>query len=140
VEPATRPSSATPRNESREKVAIPSPSRLTPPLPALQIELITRKSYRLPEVEENREAIEQPAKIHPTASECSPWLDYLPDEPFSISECRAGKEIHYGSNCGTIVKLIDDPFTPRIQVNFPEHPHPAMREVQLIVGRRKFKK
>jgi hypothetical protein len=140
VEPATRPSSVTPRNESREKVAIPYPSRLTPPLPAPQIELITRKSYRLPEVEESREPIEQPSKIHPTSSERSPWLDYLPDEPFSISECSVGKEIYYGSNRGTVVRLIDDPFTPRIQVNYPEHPHPAMREVQLIVGRRRSKK
>jgi hypothetical protein len=140
VEPEIRPNAVTPRNKFREQVAIPSPSPLTPPLPAPQIELITRKSYRLPEVEETREAKGPPAKIHPTATEHSPWLDYLPDEPFSISECSVGKEIYYGSNRGTIVKLIDDPFTPRIQVNFPEHPHPAMREVQLIVGRRKFKK
>lgn len=140
VEPETRPSAVTPRNEFQEQVAIPSPSPVIPPLPAPQIELITRKSYRLPEVEESREAIEQPAKIHPTSSERSPWLDYLPDEPFSISECSVGKEIYYGANRGTIVGLIDDPFTPRIQVNFPEHPHPAMREVQLIVGRSKARK
>lgn len=140
VETETRPSSVTPRSEFREQVAIPFPSLLTPPLPGPQIELITRKSYRLPEVVETREAIGPAAKILPAAPERSSWLDYLPDEPFSISECSVGKEIYYGSNCGTIVGLIDDPFTPRIQVSFPEHPHPAMREVQLIVGRRKFKK
>jgi hypothetical protein len=139
VQPATRPSSVTPRDEFREPVAIPSPSRLPPPLPAPQIELITRKSYRLPEVEATPEAKRTPAKTQPVAPQHSTWLDYLPDEPLSISECRIGKEIHYGSNRGTIVSLIEDPFTPRIQVNFPEHPHPAMREVQLIVGRRKFK-
>ncbi len=140
VESETRPSSLTSRKAFREPVAIPSPSPLAPPLPAPQIELLTRKSYQLPEVEETREAQGPPAKIHPASPERFPWLDYLPDQPFSISECSVGKEIYYGSNRGTVVGLIDDPFTPRIQVNFPEHPHPAMREVQLIVGRRKFKK
>ena len=88
---------------------------------------------------ESREFKGQPAKARAAARERSPWLDYIPDQPFSIAACSLGKVIHYGPYNGTIVKLIDDPFTPKIQVNFPEHPHPAMREVQLIVARRKIK-
>jgi hypothetical protein len=101
--------------------------------------LITRKSYGLPEAEEASESKGPPARARAAVQERSPWLDYIPDQPFSISECSVGKVIHYGPHDGTIVKLIEDPFTPRIQVNFPEHPHPAMREVQLVVGRRRIK-
>jgi len=137
--PGTVPAVATLRNGLRDQVAFPSRPLPLPPAPEPRIQLITRKSYGLPEAEETLESKGSPAKARATVVERSPWLDYIPDQPFSISECTVGKVIHYGPHDGTIVKLIDDPFTPRIQVNFPEHPHPAMREVQLVVGRRKIK-
>lgn len=110
-----------------------------PPVPQPQVALITRKNYGLPEVEEPEVTEKPSANARAARRENSPWLDYLPDQPFSISECRVGRAIRYGLNDGTIVKLINDPFAPRIQVNFPDHPHPAMREVQLIVGRKRIK-
>jgi hypothetical protein len=137
--PGTVPTSATLRNGLRDQISFPSRPLPIPPAPEPHIELITRKSYGLPEAEKPRESKGRPAKARAAVQERSPWLDYIPDQPFSISECTVGKVIHYGPHDGTIVKLIDDPFTPRIQVNFPEHPHPAMREVQLVVGRRRIK-
>ena len=134
-----KPNSRTPRNGSWDQTSFVSRPLAIPMPPEPHIELITRKNYGLPEAEVTKEAKGRPAKARAAARECSPWLDYIPGEPFSISECSIGKVIHYGPHDGTIVKLIDDPFTPRIQVNFPGHPHPAMREVQLVVGRRKNK-
>ncbi len=130
---------ATPRNGSHGQISFSSRLLPIPPAPEPRIQLITRKNYGLPEVEESPKVKERPAKSRALVRERAPWLDYLPEQPFSISECSVGRAIHYGPHDGTIVKLIDDPFTPKILVNFPEHPHPVMREVQLLVGRRKIK-
>ena len=43
----------------------------------------------------------------------------------------------YGQYVGTVLGLIDDPYNPKIKVAFPEHEHPAMREVSLIVDKKK---
>ena len=45
--------------------------------------------------------------------------------------------IQYGQHQGQILKVMDDPFSPRIKVNFPAHELPVMREVLLAVGRRR---
>lgn len=106
-------------------------------IPAVQearVELITRKNYGLPDEEEPRSQSGAPQSV---VRERLAGLDYIPDQPFSISDCRIGKVIRYGPHRGMILKVIDDQFAPRIQVSFPEHPHPAMREVQLVVGRRR---
>ncbi|MBI3851365.1 MAG: hypothetical protein HY298_13975 [Verrucomicrobia bacterium] len=137
--PEIKPRPTTPRNGLRDQVSLAARSLPLLPAPEPHIELITRKSYGLPEAEENGEAKGQSAKTRAVVQQRSAFLDYLPDQPFSISECSVGKVIYYGPYSGTIVKLINDPFTPRIQVSFPDHPHPAMREVQLVVGRRKSK-
>jgi hypothetical protein len=75
---------------------------------------------------------------HPEAAQThSGRLVYDPLRPFSLSVCKAGYGIIYGQYVGTILGIIDDPYTPKIKVAFPEHEHPAMREVLLIVGKRK---
>lgn len=117
-----------------QKTRTPQAMQL-PPLPETRVEFITRKNYGLPDEDEPRS---QPAGPRSTVREHLTGLDYIPDQPFSISDCRIGKVIRYGQHRGTILKLIDDQFTPRIQVSFPEHPHPAMREVQLVVGRKRI--
>ena len=129
----------TPRNGMRDQISLPARPLQVPPVPEPHVELITRKNYGLPEAEELKESEGSPAKDHAVGQKNSSGLDYIPDHPFSISECRVGKAIRYGVNDGTIVKLIHDPFAPRIQVTFPDHPHPAMREVQLIVSRKRIK-
>ena len=129
----------TPRNGMRDQISLPARPLQVPPAPEPHVVLITQKNYGLPEAEELKESEESPAKDHAAGQKNSSELDYVPDQPFSISECRVGKAIRYGVNEGTIVKLIHDPFAPRIQVTFPDHPHPAMREVQLIVSRKRIK-
>ncbi len=62
-------------------------------------------------------------------------LRYDPERPFSVSECRPGQGIKYGPYDGTIVQVINDPFSPKILARFPEHEHPLMREVMLVVDR-----
>ena len=134
-----KPSVAARRNGFQEQVTIPSRSRPIPAAPEPHIEFLTRKSYGLPETEEPRETTGPSARTHPELRKRLAGLEYLPDQPLSISECKVGKAIHYGPHDGTIIKLLDDPYAPRIQVNFPAHPEPTMREVQLVVGRRKIK-
>lgn len=62
-------------------------------------------------------------------------LNYDPDRPFAASECTPGQSIKYGPYDGRIVKVINDPFSPKILARFPEHEHPLMREVLLILRR-----
>jgi hypothetical protein len=123
-----------PRNGCQDQKNLTSQAMQIPAVPEVRVELITRKNYGLPDVEEPRSQSAAPRSV---VREHLTGLDYVPDQPFSISDCRVGKVIRYGQHRGMIVKLIDDQFTPRIQVSFPEHPHPAMREVQLVVGRRR---
>ncbi len=116
----------------------PPPSLLPPP-PKPQIRLITRTDYGLPEIEDSTPLTPQPLKPSSngnrrTRSRC---LSYNPENPFSVSECAVGRRIRYDQYDGTIVRIIDDPFNPQIQAAFPAHQHPLMREVMLIVGRRR---
>jgi len=64
-------------------------------------------------------------------------LVYDPLRPFSLSVCSPGIAIRYGHYVRMVLGLIDDPYNPRIKVAFPEHEHPAMREVLLVVGKKK---
>lgn len=119
-----------------------SPSRIPPesvlrPAPEPQIRILTRKDYGLPEIEE----VVQPSVDVRRSSENknhkkTDCLSYDPDMPFSVSECSVGRRIRYAQYDGTILRIIDDPFNPQIQVAFPGHQHPLMKEVLLIVGRR----
>jgi hypothetical protein len=59
-----------------------------------------------------------------------------PLRPFSLSVCSPGKAIRYGQYVRTVLGLIDDPYNPMIKVAFPEHEHPAMREVLLVVDKK----
>jgi hypothetical protein len=63
-------------------------------------------------------------------------LVYDPQRPFSLSVCAPGSAITYGQHVGTILRLIDDPYSPKIKVAFPDHEHPAMREVLLVVDKK----
>jgi hypothetical protein len=45
--------------------------------------------------------------------------------------------IRYGQYVGTVLGLIDDPYNPKIKVAFPEHEYPEMREVLLLVDKKK---
>ena len=135
----TAPADVTPRNGMRDQISLPARPLPIPPAQEPHVALITRKSYGLPEAEELEKSVESSVKARTVGCESSSGLDYIPDQPFSISECRIGKVIRYGPHSGTIVKLINDPFAPRIQVKFPDHPHPAMQEVQLIVSRKRIK-
>ena len=67
-------------------------------------------------------------------------LSYDPDQPFSISACVTGRSVEYGGYAGKIVGILDDPFSPKIQVRFADHRHPLMREVLLSVGKRRVAK
>jgi hypothetical protein len=124
-----------PCNGFRDEKTLNSQAMQISAVPEARVELITRKNYGLPDEEAPRS---QAGAQRSLIREPLTGLDYIPDQPFSISDCRIGKAIRYGQYRGMIVKLIDDPFTPRIQVSFPEHPHPAMREVQLVVGRKRI--
>ncbi len=77
-------------------------------------------------------------KQEPQISIANPlaWLSYDPDRPFAVSECTVGQRIKYGEHEGAIVEVIDDPFSPMILARFPDHEHPLMREVLLIVEKR----
>jgi hypothetical protein len=112
-----------------------SPSFVLPPAPEPHISVITADDYGLLEVEPGHEgpvgkaAVRGPNK-KPSGSG---WLSYEPDRPFSICECAVGQLIRYGHYDGRIVKIFDDPFSPKILAHFPEHEHPLMREVLLVV-------
>ncbi len=103
-------------------------------VPEPEIKIITGKDYGLPDVEED--GSQQPA---PPKGKQKPGgrLDYDPDKPFPVSACAVGQSISYGPHDGTIIRVINDPFSPKILVHFPHHEHPLMREVLLRVEKRK---
>ena len=113
---------------------------VTPPCAAPvipEIKIISRRDYGLPEVEDPsdlRVAQKEPAQKRVKTPE---FLTYDPDRPFSIAACAVGKTVRYDGYDGTIVGIVEDPFSPKIKVRFEAHRHPLMREVLLIVGRRK---
>ncbi len=103
-----------------------------------QVRIITAKDYGLAVPEQRRVAAPaRPPESSKFAREPR-WLCYDPDRPFSISECAVGQCVRYGGYDGIIEKVIHDPFSPKIQVRFPEHQHPLMREVLLVVQKRQL--
>jgi hypothetical protein len=105
------------------------------PLPEPEIKIVTGKDYGLPDAEEMN-GVEQPTG-RKNKEKLAGRLDYDPDRPFSVSACAVGQSITYGPNDGTIIRIINDPFSPKILVHFPHHQHPLMREVLLSVEKRK---
>ena len=93
--------------------------------------------YGLLETEHRPEPRVDSAKARERKQGQSGCLSYDPERPFPVSECAVGQRIEYGQHGGTILKVIDDPFGPKIHVKFPEHEHPLMREVLLAVGKRR---
>jgi hypothetical protein len=84
-----------------------------------------------------REARDQESQGSPDKQRQTARLVYDPGMPFSISVCSPGRAILYDRYVGTILGLLDDPYAPKIRVAFPDHEEPAMREVLLVVDRRK---
>ncbi len=140
VEWTPSPSTLLPAAPIKEiQIAQSSPApRVTPPLAAPQIKIISRKDYGLPEVETPSSLPLVPPKPPEKRVKSGEFLSYNPDKPFSIAACAVGKTVRYDDYDGTIVDIIDDPFSPRIRVRFAAHRHPLMREVLLIVGRRRL--
>lgn len=106
------------------------------PVPAHEVRVITRKDYGLAETqtESPRPAVNRPQnKPKPSSQLC-----YDPDRPPCVSECRVGQALFYGPYEGRILKVIEDPFCPKIKVHFPGHDVPEMRDVLLAVGRRRL--
>jgi hypothetical protein len=108
-----------------------------PPAPKPKIEVISLKDYGLPDVETQPPIVSQRPQRSEDAHKKSPWLVYDPLSPFSLSVCYPGKLIRYGQYVGTVLGLIDDPYNPKIKVAFPEHEYPEMREVLLLVEKKK---
>ncbi len=106
-----------------------------PPAPQPQIDVLTGRDYGLAELEEGPDATANGAHAAKGKAKNSIYLSYDPEAPFSISDCAVGQAIRYGPYGGRIVQLIDDPFSPKILVKFPQHTHPLMRQVLLIVGK-----
>ena len=119
---------------------IPSVQRNVVFLPATkpQIQIITPKDYGLPELVSPPQTVSQRPQHSAGAHKNPPCLVYDPLKPFSISSCSRGKTIIYGQNVGTVLGLIDDPYTPMIKVAFPEHVESAMREVLLVVDKKRL--
>ncbi len=112
----------------------------TPPCAARanpQIKVISRRDYGLPEVENPGSLRIGQTKPSQKRAKTTEFLSYNPDKPFSIAACAVGKTVRYDEYDGTIVGIVEDPFSPRIKVRFAAHRHPLMREVLLIVGRRR---
>jgi hypothetical protein len=108
-----------------------------PPAPKPKIDIIGPKDYGLPEVESQPQTVSQRPQRSANEHTKPPCLVYDPLRPFSLSVCSPGKVIRYGQYVGTVLGLIDDPYNPRIKVAFPEHEHPAMREVLLVVDKKR---
>lgn len=101
-----------------------------PPAPEPRVQVLTARDYGMEAgTVASRNAQVQPVKKHRGA------LDYNPERPFSIKECSVGKTVYYEKYDGTITKLIHDPFNPAIQVAFPNHVEPLMRDILLRVAR-----
>jgi hypothetical protein len=122
---------------SVERTALAHGSFVLSPAPKPKIEIISAKDYGLPEVESQPQAVSQRTHRSENAHKEPAFLVYDPLRPFSLSVCSPGKAIRYGQYVGTVLGLMDDPYNPRIKVAFPEHEHPAMREVWLVVDKKK---
>jgi hypothetical protein len=107
-----------------------------PPATKPKIEIISPKDYGLPEVESRPQPVSQHPQRSEDADKKAPCLVYDPLRPFSLSVCSPGKAVRYGQYVGTVLGLIDDPYSPRIRVAFPEHEEPSMREVLLAVDKK----
>ncbi len=95
----------------------PPPTRFgLAPAPEPEVRVITRKDYGLPEIQP--EPPRQVVKGSQNKSKPSDQLCYDPDRPLCVSECRVGKAIFYGPYKGRILKVIEDPFSPKIMVHF----------------------
>jgi len=99
------------------------------------IGVITARDYGLPEAEPEREVRVEKREGRSPTQKYSDCMIYDPDRPFCVSECAAGRSIRYEQYDGTILKVIDDPFSPKILAKFPHHQHPLMREVLLTVAK-----
>jgi hypothetical protein len=108
-----------------------------PPALPVEIKIVRAADYGLPEMEIPEAANGNRSKHSNGEHKRSGYLSYDPDKICSVSDCFVGKTIHYGQYDGTITKVLDDPFCPRIKVHFREHPHPLMGEVLLAVGKRR---
>ena len=101
------------------------------------IKVISRRDYGLPEVE-NPSSLRAGQTTQPQRQgRTTGFLNYNPDKPFSIAACVVGKTVRYDDCDGMIVGIVDDPFSPQIKVRFAAHHNPLMREVLLIVGKRR---
>jgi hypothetical protein len=112
-----------------------SSAYVLPPAPSFEVRFITAKDYGLPD--STPKASGHLTKVATESDRHSGPLCYDPDRPFSLSDCMIGKSIRYGEYDGTIVGILDEPFSPKIKVKFPEHRHPLMQEVLLIVEKRR---
>ncbi len=144
--PGSPPSASKPWMELRTPVPNPTrePTEFSPPpptrfglapAPVPGVRVITRKDYGCPEIQP-----ELPRPVvngSPNKPKPSGPLSYDPDRPLCVSECRVGKAIVYGPYKGQILKVMEDPFSPKIMVHFPDHDLPEMRQVLLTVTRRK---
>jgi hypothetical protein len=101
-----------------------------------EVKLITEQDYGLPEAQPQVGRRSEPPRPPGNKTKASKYLSYDPDRPLSVAQCAVGKAIWYGPYEGRILKIFDDPFNPRIQVRFPGHELPVMREVCLIVEKR----
>ncbi len=104
--------------------------------PEPEVKFITERDYGFPETPNLVAAPGEKARPPVAKRGTSNCLSYDPDRPFSVSQCAVGKSIRYGPYEGRILKIFDDPFNPRIQVKFPGHDLPVMREVCLVVEKR----
>lgn len=111
------------------------PARSVPPVAQPVVRLVTARDYGLPEAVPSASVMGR--KDSSGAPRYPGVMIYDPDRPPCVSECLVGSIIHYGPNRGQIVQVLDDPFTPRIKVHFPEHAVAVMREVLLSVGRQR---
>lgn len=130
-------SSHTVTKRCTEQVPSESSRFVLPPAPKPEIKVVTGVDYGLLEIEDRQESRVNSPKARQRKQGQSGELSYDPESPFSVSQCAVGQRIRYGQQCGTILKVIDDPFGPKIHVKFPEHEHPLMREVLLAVGKRR---
>lgn len=123
-----------PKGEAEWTVRKPRPFVL-PPAPDPQVNVLTERDYGIPELDAANEAAAYGSPAGKAKGKKVHYLTYDPDAPFSVSDCAVGQHILYGPYSGRIVQVVDDPFNPKILVKFPQHTHPLMRQVLLIVGK-----
>ncbi len=106
---------------------VPAPA--SPPAPRSPSRRLVTQDYGFA----GTASIAPPIVIPEASPRC---LNYDPDWPPCVADCAAGSAITYGAYEGKILQVLDDPFSPRIQVRFPSHVMEVMREVLLTVRRR----